>query len=617
MRNLLVDQRDQRFVLHEMLDIGELFETNLYNHVSKEVIDASLEAALNLAARESYPVMAEADRQGCRLENGNVHVPRCYHRLKQHYDQAELSSTYISRQNGGHGFPMSIWAAMCEGFMHNLSFLWTWASPFSATQMIALAGSTEQKQKYLPNLVSGKWGSALSANEENSGSDFAMQTAVAVKQPDGSYRIKGTKNHVTGGDSDLFENIIHGVIARVEGDPANGLSTFIVPKYHVNPDGSLGARNDFTITGLERKMGLNGSPTCSINFGDNDNCYGELVGERGQAIPAIFQLIKYGYGANGTIATGIASAAYQHALDYAQKRVQGVHIADAQNPDAKPVAIIAHPDVRRMLLWMKSHVEGMRALSYYSWLCMDKALSLSDPAATEKWAGLMDLLLPISRLYSADRGFKVTETAIQVHGRNGYFSDHPVQQFMRDIKPTSIWEACSGVHALLYVAQTMGQRDGRDFSHLISEMNRTIEAYKDLADVSDLAGDLQNRVSLLEETGLYFAQCAKEGKAILPICNATPFVQFIGDICMGWMLFWQAGIASKSLRAIFDDKRIDPRDVAARNEFLEHNQKAAFYDGKLHSARYFIKNVLPGVDGLAAAFKSQDLSIMTIPDTAF
>lgn len=617
MRNLLVDERDQRFVLHEMLNIGDLYETSLYGHLSKEVIDASLEAALKLAVKESYPVMAEADREGCRLENDNVYVPRCYHRLKKQYDQGELASAYISRENGGSGFPMSLWAPLFEGFVHNLSFLWTWASPFSATQIIALVGSKEQKEKYLSNLVSGKWGSALSANEEGSGSDFAMQTAVAVRQSDGSYRIKGNKSHVTSGDSDLFENIIHVVIARVEGDPANGLSTFIVPKYLVNADGSLGPRNDYTIIGLERKLGLKGSPTCSINFGENGNCYGELIGERGQAIPAVFQLLKYGYGANGTIATGFASAAYLHSLDYAQKRIQGAHIAEAQNPDAQPVAIIAHPDVRRMLLWMKSHVEGMRALVYYSWLCMDKAQSLSDPVEREKWSGLMDLLLPISRIYSADRGFKVTETAIQVHGRNGYFSDYPVQQFLRDIKPTSIWEACTGVHALLYIAQTMGQRDGKDFVNLLTEMNRTIGEHKELEGVQDLAQDLQNRVNLLGEMGMYFANCAKEGKLLVPVSNATPFVQLMGDICVAWLLFWQAGIAVKRLADIFKENGIDPQDVAGRDEFFSQNKEAAYYDGKVHSARFFIKNVLPQVDGRAAAIKNEDLSVMTVHNNSF
>jgi hypothetical protein len=266
---------------------------------------------------------------------------------------------------------------------------------------------------------------------------------------------------------------------------------------------------------------------------------------------------------------------------------------------------------------MKSHVEGMRALTYYGWHCMDRAFSLPDPADRDKWAGLMDLLLPIARLYSAERGFKVTETAIQVHGRTGYFSDAPVQQFLRDIKPTSIWEAASGVHALLYVAQTLGQRDGRDLANLVAEMNRTIETYKDQEGLQDLARDLQRRVNLLGEMGLYFAECAKAGKAIVPIANATPVVHVMGDVCLGWLLFWQAGMAGKRLHAIYAAQGIGPTDDAARNALLSRNREAAFYSGKLHGARFFIRNVLPHADSAAAAIQNEDLSLMSIPDAAF
>jgi alkylation response protein AidB-like acyl-CoA dehydrogenase len=617
MANLLVDRRDQNFVLNEMLNIGALFQTSHYGHLSDEVVNASLTAALQLAEQVSYPTMAAADREGCRLENGDVKVPHCYHHLKKHYDEGGFASTYITRENGGHGFPMSLWSALCEDFAHNLAFLWTWSSPFSATQVISLAGTPAQKETYLPNLVSGKWGSALAANDEGSGSDFTLQTATAVEQADGSYRIKGNKNHVTSGDSDMFENMIHVVVSRVEGDPADGLSTFIVPKYCVNADGSMGPRNDYTIIGLERKLGLNGSPTCSVDYGEHGNCYAELIGQRGQAIPALFQLLKFGYGANGTIATGIASAAYLHALEYAHNRIQGAHIAEAQNPGAKPIAIIAHPDVRRMLLWMKSHVEGMRALTYYSWHCMDKALSLPDESERDKWSGLMDLLLPVCRLYSADRGFKVTETAIQVQGRNGYFGDSPVQQFLRDIKPTSIWEACTGVHALLYVAQTMGQRDGRDFINLIMEMNQAIALYQNQEGLHDLALDLQIRVTQLADMATFFSDCANQGKMLVPVSNAMPFVGLLGDVCVGWMLFQQAGIAAQKLNALYAEARTDTGDTAAQNAYLDQNKQAAFYAGKVHSARFFIKNILPQSDGVASAIKNEDLTLMTIHDRSF
>ena len=618
MKNLLVDARDQKFVLHEMLNIGQLSRTSLYSHISREVIDAALDAALELAVEESYPTMAEADREACRLEEGNVRSPRCYHRLKALYDKGGWSPAYIPQEYGGSGFPVSLWTPLFEGFVHNLPFLWVWAHPFSGTGFIVHFGSEEQKRKYLPNLASGRWGSALAITEEQAGSDVGLQRAVASPQPDGSYRLKGNKPCVTTGDSDLFENMVQLVSARIEGDPANaeGLSLFIVPKFLVNEDGTLGARNDYSVVGLERTLGLRGCPTASISFGDNGNCQAELLGERGLgAAMAVSTLQRSPW--YGIAATGIASAAYLHSLEHARNRIQGAHVSEAANPDARRIPIIGHPYVRQLLLWMKSHVEGMRALVYYGCLCLDKANALSDPGEREKWAGLLTVLFPVVRRFAGTTGFKVTEAAVQVHGRYGFFSDHPVQQFLRDIIPLSWWELDGGQFTLLYITQMMGQRDGRDFANLLAEMNRTLEEFGSVNGLRDLAGAVKSRVNLLGEMGRQCVQCFKTGKALLPISYGTQVIELIGHTCLAWALFWQAGIATKRLDALLAENRIDPRDTAARDSFLSQSEDAAFYDGKVHGARYFITNVLPQADALAAAIRSDDLSIMSIHDRSF
>ena len=619
MTNLLVDQRDQKFILHEMLDIGQLCQTALYGHLSKKVVDASLEAALELAIKESYPIMAEADRQGCRLENGEARVPRCYHRLKKRYDQAELASAYLPRQIGGHGYPMTLWTPMFEAFVHNLGFLWIWASPLAITGSIAMLGNEEQKKKYLPNLVTGKWGSAVAFTEEQAGSDnIARQTTTAVAQADGSYRLKGLKPTVTSGDSDLFENMVLCVLARIEGAPsdASGLSLFIVPKYHVYADGSLGERNDYTVAGVEQKLGLRGSPTVALNFGEKGDCYAELLGPSGQAMELfIGSLQKCTF--YGAVSTGIASAAYLHTVDYSRKRIHGPHIAEISNPDAQSVPIIAQPFVRQRLLWMKSHVEGLRALVYYGCLCLDRANALEDNTEKEKWSGINDLLFPVFRHYAAEKAFKVTEMAVKMHGRYGYFDDYPVHQFMRDIIPIGWWEGDAGANNLFYLTQLLGQREGAAFSDLLAEMSRTVEEFGNTEDLTDLAEDLRQRVNLLEEIGLFFFECFKAGKLLVPISNGLPFIHFMGDICLGWALFWQAGVAATSLAWICKERGIDPRDDAQRNALLGRNKQAAFYDGKIQCARYFIKNVLPQVDGMAAAIKSEDLSLMTVHDDGF
>jgi hypothetical protein len=259
----------------------------------------------------------------------------------------------------------------------------------------------------------------------------------------------------------------------------------------------------------------------------------------------------------------------------------------------------------------------MRAAVYYSCLCLDKANALSDPGEREKWAGLLTVLFPVFRRYAGTTGFKVTEAAIQVHGRYGFFSDYPVQQFLRDIIPLSWWELDGGQGTLLYITQMMGQRDGRDFSNLVAEMNRTLKEFGDIDGLRDLAGAVQTRVNLLGEMGLYCVNCFKNEKALVPISSGAQIIDFIGDICLAWLLFWQAGIATRRLDAVFRENRIDPRDSAAISSFLSRNEDAAFYHGKVHGARYFIKNVLPQADALAAAIRSEDPSIMSIHDAGF
>jgi len=619
MKNLLVDERDQKFVLHEMLGIDKLCRTPLFGHLAKEDIDAALEAALKLALRESYPIMVEADREGCRLENGSVQVPRCLHQLKKHYDQGGWPSSYVPRENGGLGFPMSLWAATFEDFVHNFGFLWPSASPMSITPAISQLGSEDLKKRYLPKLISGKWGSAAALTEDHAGADeLAHVTTTAVRQPDGSYRIKGTKPTITSGDSDLFENIVLLVLARVEGDPSNasGLSLFVVPKYLVNRDGTLGPRNDYMVVSLEHKLGLHASPTVGINFGEDGNCHAELLGPRGQALGIFIAALKASpfY---GIISTGIASAAYLHSVEHARTRVSGPHISEIQDPDAKSVAIIAHPFVRRRLLWMKAQVEGMRALVYYCCLCFDKANAATDPAEKQRWSGLNDVLFSVQRHYASERGLKVAETAVKMHGRYGFFNDYPVHQFMRDILPIGWWEGDASGNILFYLTQLLLQRDGQDFANLLAEMSRSIEEYGEVEGVRDLARDLATRVDLLREIGGHVAGCFKQGKAIVPICNGMPLVFLIGDICVGWLLFWQAGIAAKRLAAMFEENRVDVGDASRKNDFLSKNEDAAFYDGKVHSARFFIKNVLPEVDGVATAIRNEDLTLMAVHENSF
>ncbi len=424
---------------------------------------------------------------------------------------------------------------------------------------------------------------------------------------------------ITGGDQNFTENIIHPVLARIEGDPAGtkGISIFIVPKYLVNEDGSLGRRNDFEIAKIEEKMGIHGSATCLINFGDNGQCYGELLGEEREGMKVMFQMMNEARIATGLQGLCSGSIAYLHALNYARERLQGSSLMEFKNPEAPRVAIIEHPDVRRMLLWMKSNVESMRALMYYATFCGDRAMNSSDEAELDKWLGIFEVLTPICKAYTTDIGFKVTETAMQVYGGYGYCSEYPIEQFMRDEKIASIYEGTNGIQALDLIGRKLGMKRGAYFMHLLGEMNTTTAKTKDIPALKDLAVDVQAGVNALAEMGLFLASCGKAGKFLIPVGNAYPFLMMMGKIISAWMLLWQAETALQKLTELGKEKSLDISDPAVLRSLVRESKEAAFYDGKIKSSKYFIKNVLPEIEGTIRAIRSEDLSIMEISNEGF
>jgi alkylation response protein AidB-like acyl-CoA dehydrogenase len=525
----------------------------------------------------------------------------------------------MPKEYGGQGFSALMCFAAMEYFVHNISITAYTNRPIGTADMIASYGSVEQKKRYLGKLISGHWGGPVTATESGVGVDIGATTTMARKQADGSYLISGTKAIITNGESDLFGNMIYTVVARTQGAPAGigGLSFFLVPKYLVNDDGSQGVRNDYVIGGLENKMGRHGWATCStVHFGENDKCYGELLGTENMGLFMLLGRMTKAQLGIGLAGTGLASAAYLHALKYAQERIQGAHLKDGMDPHAPKVAIIEHPDIRRMLLWMKAQMEGMRALVYYCGALADRVETTADAAQKSASQGFLDLLTPVCRVYCSDTAFEITEQAMQVFGSYGYFKDFPIEQFMRDVKPESLYEGPNGFQALQLVVMKMGP-NGEHLIHLLTEMRISITQYQGIDEVSDLAQDLTARINSLCEVGMFFGKCMAEGKFLVPIANAYPLLNMMGIVTLGWLLFWQAGIAAGKLASMLKRNAVDPGDAAARTAFITENSDAAYYDGKLKAARYYIKHCLPQADGLASAIKSADLSMMDIPDTGF
>jgi alkylation response protein AidB-like acyl-CoA dehydrogenase len=444
------------------------------------------------------------------------------------------------------------------------------------------------------------WGGTMALTEPGAGTDVGNLKTKAIRRPDGTFRLQGTKQFITAADSDLMENIIQPVLARIEGDPpgTGGISIFLVPKYLVHDDGTLGRRNDYAVSKIEEKMGLHGSATCVLNLGDNGDCYAELLGTERQGMKVMFQMMNESRIGVGLQSLSSASIAYLHALKYAGERLQGSSLMEMKNPEAPRVPIIRHPDVRRMLLWMKAHTDGFRALLYFCALCGDRVRAAADEAEQEKWRGFLEVLTPICKAYCSDMGFRVTETAIQVLGGYGYCSEYPVEQFLRDEKICSIYEGANGIQALDLVGRKLALKKGLYFMNLLGEMGGTAGKYQ--AALPDLAPDVQAAMNTLAEVAMLFAANGKAGKFMVPVANATPFLMLMGQVIMAWMLLWQAGVAKEKLAA--------PDGGGADR---------VFYEGKVATARFFIKHVLPEADAAARAIKSGDLSMMEIPDEGF
>lgn len=600
MASLIIDPRDQKFVLYEMLNVEDLCKSPLYTDFSRDLFDMTLTEAERFATGVVFPCLAEGDREGCRLENGNVHIPKCFHRCARIYREGGWTTMNVAAEHGGQGFPRVIAVAAKEWFSHNSAFVSYFTLTEGAANLIETYGTEAQKKKYLAKMHEAVWGGTMALTEPDAGTDVGNLKTKAIRRPDGTFRLQGTKMFITAADSDIMENIIHPVLARIEGDPpgTGGISIFLVPKFLVNDDGTLGKRNDYSIGKIEEKMGIHGSATCLVNLGDNGECFAELLGEERQGMKIMFQMMnsaRIGIGIQGLSG---ASIAYLHALQYAKERLQGSSLAEMKNPAAPRVPIIQHPDVRRMLLWMKAHTDGFRALLYFTALCADRGETTEVEAEKEKWLGFLEVLTPICKAYCTDMAFRVTEMAIQVYGGYGYCSDYPVEQFLRDEKIASIYEGANGIQGLDLVGRKLGLKKGMYFMNLLGEMGKTVGRYQ--AALPELASDVQIAINTLAEVAMLFAASGKAGKFLIPVANAYPFLMLMGQVVMAWLLLWQAGVAQEKLAA--------PDGGGADK---------AFYEGKVASARYFIKHVLPEVDAAAKAIKSGDLSMMEIPDEAF
>lgn len=615
MAQLITDRRDIDFVLYEQFNVEALTKHEKFADFNKKTFDLIIKEARNLAVKEILPTFAEGDREGVRLEDGQVRVPACYHRAYRLFREGEWTAMVADTELGGQGLPHCVSKAAAEYLVGaNYAFTLYGVVGHAAGELIEVYGTEEQKRLFLKKMYTGQWSGTMQLTEPQAGSDVGALTTSAVKNPDGTYSITGNKIFITAGDQDLTENIIHPVLARLEGAPTGtkGISLFIIPKIWVNEDGSLGEPNDIVCTGLEEKMGIHGSSTCSMALGSKGRCRGLLLGEENKGMRAMFHMMNAARLDVGFIGFISGSAAYMYALNYARERLQGRDLEFIQDPDAPQVPIIRHPDVRRMLLWMKAHVEGMRSFIYYVSSLFDRQACADDQDEVEYCQGLIDLLTPVIKSYCSDRGFDVCTEAVQVHGGYGYTRDYPVEQLLRDCKIASIYEGTNGIQAMDLLGRKLGMKGGMVFINYLGEIQKITGAAKNIGGLEDLASRVDAAVSRLGEIAMYLGKTVLSAEFKVAFAYAKPFLDVMGDICMAWMLLWRATLAAPQL-----EKLVGGMDLKARQAKADKNKETAFYEGQLQSARYFINSILPITMGKMNAIEAADAATVDIPEASF
>ena len=613
MAQYIADRRDIDFVLYEQLDAESLCKDEKYAEFNKKTFDLLINEARTYAVKEVLPTLTEGDRAGGAIfENGKVTVPECYHKPYKLLVEGEWVGMTEDPEVGGQGFPQTIGQAVIEYIIGaNFAFAAYGYAGHGTGKMIEIFGTDKQKELYLQKLYSAEWGGTMVLTEPEAGSDVGNLSTTAVPNDDGTYSISGNKIFITGAEQDLTPNVIHPVLARIEGAPkgTKGISLFIVPKIWVNDDGSLGEPNDVVCTGIEHKMGLKGSSTCSLTFGGQGKCKGVLLGEVNKGMQVMFHMMNEARLLVGTIGACNASAAYLYAVNYAKERVQGRDLDDMFNHDAAPVTIIKHPDVRRMLLWMKAHVDGMRSLCYYGANMFDKIELEKDETQKDYYQGIVEILTPIIKSYCTDRGFEVCGQAIQCYGGYGYTQEFPVEQIMRDSKINSIYEGTNGIQAMDLLGRKMGMKKGAYFINLLSEIGKIVAAAKQNPALDEDASKLEEAVTRLSEVAMHLGATAGSGKIKEAFSFATPFQEVMGDVVMGWMLLWRAVVAAPKL-----DKILGGKDA---NEVVGKNKEAAFYLSQLKTAEYFINSILPGTMGKMNAIAATNDAVVSMPEACF
>jgi 3-(methylthio)propanoyl-CoA dehydrogenase len=570
--------RDIRFVLEHVTPIGDLAALDAFEHADPELVFGLLEEAGRFASQAIAPTNREGDLEGARVEGDEVVLPASFERVYRQYVEAGWGTLQHPVEFGGGGFPLTVANAVKETITAaNLAFSLGPLLTTGAVYLLTHHASDEQQQTYLPKMVTGEWSGTMNLTEPQAGSDVGAVTTKAVPQDDGTYRISGQKIYITFGEHPLTENIVHLVLARLPDAPpgTKGISLFIVPKFLVNEDGSLGERNDVKVVSVEHKLGIHASPTCVMSYGDEgEGAVGYLVGEPNTGMRGMFTMMndaRLGVGIQGL---ALADRAYQQALRYAQERRQGRGPSSAPGEQAP---IIDHADVRRMLLTQRAYIEAMRALCCLNGYALDLAHASPDAGVREEQQKLADLLTPLSKAWCTDLGVELTSLAVQVHGGMGYVEETGVAQHYRDVRIAPIYEGTNGIQALDLVGRKLPYDGGAFVKGFLADLAAFAEELPE--DLASIATNLRDGVAVLEELTTWVFAHRDEPNDVF--AGATPYLRAFATVVGGWLLAKGAAAAQEQLDAGAGD--------------------ADFLAAKIVTARFYAEQLLPQVHGLVGA----------------
>ncbi|AXC49111.1 acyl-CoA dehydrogenase [Paracoccus suum] len=584
--------RDLQFVLHDLLGISQ---SGLPGHedLDRDFTGAILEAAGALASDVLAPLNLPGDRQGCVLENGVVRTPDGFKAAFEQVREGGWTALDLDPEYGGQGMPYLLGMTTGEMFVSaNMAFNMYQGLTHGAYSAIHTHGDAAQKQTYLPKMASCEWTGTMNLTEPHCGTDLGLLRTKAEPQEDSSYLITGQKIFISAGDHDLAENVIHLVLAKAPGggEGTKGISLFIVPKFLVNADGTLGARNGVSVGNLEEKMGIHGNATCVMNY---DGAKGWLLGELHKGMRAMFTMMNEARVGVGLQGYAVAEAAYQNAVIYARDRLQGRAVTGAANPSRPADPIIVHPDVRRMLMDQRAFVEGARALAAWSAQLIDRAHLGQDAEAL----GLVSLLTPVVKGFLTDKGFESTVLAQQVYGGHGYIEEWGMSQFVRDARITQIYEGANGVQALDLVGRKLAADGGKPMMAFFEIIKSFIKEHEGEEGVkTDVLEPLKAASRDLQAAAMFFMERGMKNPNDA-LAGSTDFLHLFGHTVLGLMWARMATAAQKALA-----------DPAADRAFME---------AKLATARYYMARQLPATAMHLARIRSGADTVMALPAEAF